>query len=303
MSRYIGCFIGSPADATIIRPVAKALGDRALLIEQPYVPVDDHFSDAHDAAMRGAAAVRSAWGARQMSCIVIAGDRPEALAAAVAATIRHIPIVHLHGGEVTEGAIDNKIRYAISALASLHCVSLPCYKDTLVGMRYSERDIFVTGAPSLDGLVSYKPRDPGIGQPFVLVSYYPATQGESPAEGMREVLRLVGDRHVVYSAPNTDAGFSQIEFPAHWQPHTRGDQSAWWNLLAYCDEAVGNSSSFIYDAAVMGTPVQIVGRRQEGRKRIEHTIQTAPLRIPRPCEACDGHAAERIAKLIRDRHP
>lgn len=297
----IAIFSGSDADRPIVLPVLEASSPDAYLI--PWTEKahpSDTAAEIATLAADATAYVAETLDNNHASCLVIAGDRAEALGAALAATCMRIPIVHLHGGETSLGAIDNKIRYAISALASVHCVSLPWYKDVLFSNGYPTKDIYVTGAPSLDGLFNYVPKDPGIGQPFTLVAYHPATLGESPEEGMAQIIAMTQGKTVVYSPPNTDEGHSRIVFPSHWIRHERGTQEAWWDLMAYCDEMIGNSSSMLYDAPVIGTPTTIIGHRQDGRKRVYYEARPSP-RVPLPCELCDGKAAQRVAEVIKAR--
>ena len=198
------------------------------------------------------------------------GDRWELLYAVPAVALLGVPLVHLHGGEVTEGAIDDRVRHAVSKLADLHCVSTERAAARLRQLGEPAERVFVTGAP-VAGPVSRTVRPPTthltrllgrpLARPLALVTYHPATAG-GPEPG-------VGARPTCWRpSPRRPA--------RHWSPHpgwTRGREAVlaadraggrprarrWWRstrsgadylpVLAAADVVVGNSSSGILEAA------------------------------------------------------
>lgn len=253
-----------------------------------------------------------------LACLIIVGDRSETLAAAQAALLIGLPIVHLHGGEISLGAIDNRIRHAISQLADLHCVATRASAERLIQFGIPQTAIVVSGAPGLDALFSATSRPQkkireAIGLkgdgPLVLLTYHPATAGEDPTvgitaccDGLDIALESKDDVGVIATAANNDAGGLVInnrlrEWCAR-HPERRKFVTAlgadYHPTLLAADLMLGNSSSGIIEAPAAGLPVINVGRRQEGREREPAAIvDVAPDR--------ELIAAE-ILKVISPRH-
>ena len=225
--------------------------------------------------------------------LLLLGDRTETLAAALAATCLRIPIVHLHGGETSTGAIDDACRHAITRLAHLHCVAHASFRTRLLGWGEAPERVVVSGAPALDALL--RATLPGraeleealgrpLGAPLVLLTHHPTSLGpDAPAAeveavlaGVRAGLGGVPDATVVCTRPNVDAGGAAIE--AALERHAQADPRLvlardlgslrWWGLMAQAQALVGNSSSGILEAPCFDLPVVNVGPRQEGRLRI-----------------------------------
>ncbi len=149
--------------------------------------------------------------------LVLLGDRYELLSAATAAFFLEVPIVHLHGGEVTEGAFDDTIRHAISKFASVHAVAAPEYRDRLVRAGEQPASVHVVGGFGVD-LVAATNRFTrseleaelgiAIGEQLLLVTYHPVTA--APHETQKEIDALVAalekfpDATVVFTLPNAD---------------------------------------------------------------------------------------------------
>jgi UDP-hydrolysing UDP-N-acetyl-D-glucosamine 2-epimerase len=251
-----------------------------------------------DAAIAAAAAATTAQLAPVLirlaaDALLVAGDRSETLAAALAATCLRLPIVHLHGGEITTGAIDDACRDAISQLAQLHAVAHAPARDRLIAMGIDARRIAVTGAPGLDAC--FAPVDAGaatelaahlkltdLPHPLITLTHHPATLGGDPTSEIAAVLAGVDaaicdhpDAVVVATAANCDAGGERINAALaahcanahHWRlVHALGHR-LYRTLLAHADVVVGNSSSGIIEAPVFGLPVLNIGARQDGRHR------------------------------------
>ncbi len=150
--------------------------------------------------------------------LLLLGDRFEALAAAQTALILRIPIAHVHGGEISEGAFDDAIRHAISKMATWHFPAAEPFRQRLIRMGTPPDRVFTTGAPGLDGLVD-GPRPPlaalgdiGLppGRPFALATWHPATAAdEDPVAGLTALLDALDarpDLAVLFTYPNADAG-------------------------------------------------------------------------------------------------
>lgn len=218
--------------------------------------------------------------------LVILGDRFEALAAAQAALILRIPIAHVHGGEISEGAFDDAIRHAISKMATWHFPAAEPFRQRLIRMGTPPDRVFTTGAPGLDGLLD-GPRPPlsalgDIGlppdRPFALATWHPATAAdEDPVAGLMQLLAALDarpDLGVLFTYPNADAGGRAIIAALDpWARARAGRVAAVPSLgharyraaLANAAVVLGNSSSGLIEAPAFGVPTVNIGARQRGR--------------------------------------
>lgn len=218
--------------------------------------------------------------------LVLLGDRSETLVAALAATLERVPLVHLHGGEESEGAIDNACRHALTKLSHLHLVSHPIHAERVLQMGEDPRTVVVVGAAGLDN--AYRDDLPsrteleaslggGLEAPVVLVTVHPTTLGGPPNEEVAAVAAAMAKVPATYvvTSPNADQGGADIsQFWRTWVPSHRnvllvsslGDRR-YWSLLRLASAVLGNSSSGIIEAPALGVPVINVGDRQRGRLR------------------------------------
>jgi len=218
--------------------------------------------------------------------LLLVGDRTEALAAGLAATLAKVPIVHLHGGEESEGAIDNACRHALTKLSHLHLVSHRVHADRVIQMGEDPATVVVVGAPALDQ--AYRDDLPGVDElsrelgvaldpPVVVVTMHPATLGAPAGDEVAAVAGAMARVQATYvvTAPNADAGGAEIG--DYWRRWARGRERValvealgdrrYWAMLRLADAVLGNSSSGIIEAPVLGVPVVNVGDRQRGRLR------------------------------------
>jgi len=227
--------------------------------------------------------------------VLLTGDRYEALAAAMAAYLQAVPIIHLHGGELTFGAMDDSIRHAITKLAHVHFTSTAVYARRIRQMGEEPWRVHNVGAPSLDGLRDEKPPgndelaeiigfDPA--EPTVLLTYHPATAAdEPPGRTFRTIARALDafDGHILVTGPNADPGSREIlREIGTWSRRNRRvahvpslGHRAYLALLARAVAMVGNSSSGIIEAASFRLPVLNIGDRQAGRLRPRNVVDTA----------------------------
>lgn len=275
--------------------------------------------------------------------ILIIGDRYEALSAAVAAAYMNILIVHVQGGEVS-GSIDESARHAISKFAQFHVPSTQRSADYLIRMGERADTILEIGCPSsdiarcLNRLVgpeminasgSGAEIDPT--NPYLLVVFHPTTTEFGGARAqMENMLEALGDIEMptVLLWPNIDAGSDHISkairvFRSETKPDwlrtlTNLSPEDYLKVLANAACAIGNSSSFVRDAGYFGTPVALVGARQDGRETDEHVVRSLPLR--HEISACirgqlshgryapsrlygDGYVSARIAEALATLKP
>lgn len=250
-----------------------------------------HGDDVAVHAARATTLVADALREERPDALVLLGDRLETMAAAVAATLATVPIVHLHGGEETEGALDNALRHAITKLAHLHLVSHEAHARRVRQMGEDPERVVVVGAAGLDNL--YRPDLPDraalegrlgmrLDPPVVLVTVHPATLGDVDEVGAVAAAMERVDARYVITQPNADAGGGPIRaFWTRWavgRPVVLSDalgEQAYWGLLRLADAVLGNSSSGIIEAPAAGAPVVDVGDRQRGRLRPAHVEHAA----------------------------
>lgn len=243
-------------------------------------------SDVAADSARALGTVGAALGEARPDALMLLGDRTETLAAAVAATIAGVPLVHLHGGEETEGAIDNACRHALTKLAHLHLVSHEVHGRRVAQMGEVADSIVVVGAggidnyyrddlpdrPALERMLKLRLMDP-----VVLVTLHPTTLGGDPGAEARALTEAMGqvDASYVLTLPNADEGASAIreQFISWGKRRERvvvvealGERN-YWGLLKLAAAVLGNSSSGVLEAPATGTWTINVGDRQLGRMR------------------------------------
>lgn len=222
--------------------------------------------------------------------VVLTGDRTETHAAAVAAVPLLLPIAHLHGGEVTRGAIDDVLRNSITKLAHLHFVSAQPHADRVMAMGEDPWRITVSGAPGLDGLRSRadaidslrEATGFGPGDGFLLVTVHPETMRAESVSQIRSLLEVLEatSRPVLFTGTNTDTGGEVIregiERYVRAHPDARLRETLGPDLyptaMRTAAAVVGNSSSGVIEAASLGAPVLDIGIRQEGRLRGRNVV-------------------------------
>ena len=226
--------------------------------------------------------------------LVVLGDRFEVLSAVSAATPFRIPVAHIHGGESTEGLIDEPIRHAITKMSHIHFTSTDTYKKRVIQMGERPENAFCFGAPGLDNIFNLKLMDreelsQDLGIPdngkLGVVTYHPVTLVKSTSEyQMSELLKALGERSYIYwvfTLPNADTGnrciIDMIEDFVSTNPD-KGKAFAslgnlrYLSLLSHAELMVGNSSSGIIEAPAFELPVVNIGDRQRGRIRAQNVI-------------------------------
>lgn len=265
------------------------------------LPLEDD-SPAGIARATGAAVagIADAFAAELPDLIVLLGDRYETLAAATAAALMRVPAAHLHGGEITEGAIDDSMRHAITKLSTLHFVSTEEYARRVIQMGESPESVFVVGALGVDNAlhtdlvpVGELESDLGFtfGFPTALVTFHPVTlddnDGVEQIEELLAALDAAPALRALITMPNADAGSQAIaQQLTSWAEANSVRAKVFSSLgrvrylsaMAACDVVVGNSSSGIIEAPSFGTPTVDVGDRQAGRVRAASVIHAEPER-------------------------
>lgn len=227
--------------------------------------------------------------------LLLIADRYELLAPAAVALALRIPIAHIEGGEISEGAIDDAVRNALTKMSHIHFTSTYAARQRVIGMGEEEWRVHRAGAPSIDHLrrQTLFTREEiesrlGIGfrQPTMLVAYHPVTINRDTtqeADALFEALAAIPDQ-LLFCYPNADAGSRALiertrSFMAgrkEGRVFTNLDAVTYWSLLRQVEVLVGNSSSGIMESASFALPTVNVGLRQQGRERARNVLDAAP---------------------------
>lgn len=242
--------------------------------------------------------------------VVILGDRFEILAAASAALIAGIPMAHLHGGELTEGAYDDAIRHALTKMAHLHFTAAETYRARVIQMGEDPARVWCVGGFGLDGVMKLdrmtRPEleqslGISLGETALMVTFHPETSsGTSPRTQMTELLAALEENsaQLVFTMPNADNEgrvlFGMIEdfvarHPSRAVAHTSLGQRRYLSALAEVDAVVGNSSSGLLEVPAFGKGTVNIGARQDGRLRASSVVD---------CAAEREAIAQAIAKVL-----
>lgn len=219
--------------------------------------------------------------------ILVLGDRFEILAAVMAALFYKIPVAHLHGGEITEGAYDDSIRHAVTKMSHLHFTSTEEYRQRVIQLGESPERVFYSGAIGIDNikhlkLLSKAELENSLGFRIegktVLVTYHPVTLDEVSAveqiDNLLESLDGISELRIIFTLPNSDTDGRIIiqkisEFVAKNKERSIAlpslGQLRYLSALQYVDAVVGNSSSGILEVPSFGKPTLNIGNRQKGR--------------------------------------
>lgn len=232
--------------------------------------------------------------------VVVLGDRFEILAAAQAAMFLRIPIAHIHGGELSFGAIDENIRHAITKMAHLHFVAAEPYKNRVIQLGECPEHVFNVGAPGLDHLqkttlLSRRALEKSL--PFVfgetnfLVTFHPATADttdiQQTADALLSALDHFPHAHIIFTLSNADASGRLLSHLMQTYAHQHADRcvafttlgsTKYLSILKEIDVMIGNSSSGLIEAPMWKKPCVNIGPRQDGRLKA-HTVIDCDIHI------------------------
>lgn len=269
--------------------------------------------------------------------VVVLGDRYELIPIVSAALVMRIPVAHIAGGDVTEGAIDDEVRNAVTMMSSIHFPGVLAASENIQRMRGSNKNVFAVGEVGLDSFNRLNLWDKeetaqqlhlDINQKWCLVTLHPETKlslenNLQMTENLYSAMKGIEGVQYVITKANTDFGGLQInefwEKVVNLNPHTMQlysslGQHRYLSFMKHADIVVGNSSSGIVEAPFMGTPVINIGDRQKGRficknviscgrsqKEIVDALQKA-INAPKIVDKYwgDGFSSERIVSKIKD---
>jgi GDP/UDP-N,N'-diacetylbacillosamine 2-epimerase (hydrolysing) len=232
--------------------------------------------------------------------VVLLGDRYEIFSAASAAAIARIPIAHISGGEVTQGAIDDVMRHAITKMSSLHFTAAKRYRDRVVQLGEDPKRVFNLGSLALDNiknlkLLSKSALEKEMGFKFnkrnIVVTFHPATIEREGADrqfsNLLQAIDDLKDTNIIFTKANADSGGKIInKMITDYVGRNRGKAAAfvslgclrYLSLLQYVDAAVGNSSSGISEAPSFKIGTINIGDRQKGRIKAKSIIDCKPTK-------------------------
>ncbi len=240
--------------------------------------------------------------------VVILGDRYEAFAAAAAAMIHRIPIAHIHGGELTLGAVDDSFRHSITKMSTLHFASTEIYRRRIIQLGESPERVFCVGALGVENIKTQKlmSKDElaeSIGfsfdKPYLMVTFHPVTLERNTAkeqfENLLQAFEEFQEYRIMFTKANADTDGRIINQMIDNYVAENGDKARaytslgmerYLSALGYCEMVIGNSSSGILEAPSFHIPTVNIGNRQDGRVRGKSVIDC-------------GCSAEEIAGAIR----
>ncbi|NJA07662.1 UDP-N-acetylglucosamine 2-epimerase (hydrolyzing) [Methylococcaceae bacterium WWC4] len=263
-----------------------------------------------------------AFGELNPDIVVVLGDRFEIFAAAQAAMNLRIPIAHIHGGELSEGAVDDAIRHALTKLSHLHFTAAEVYRQRVIQLGEQPQRVFNVGAPGLDNIARLPLLDrAGLEQAIdfklaernLLATFHPATlEAETAAEQFQQLLQALDAFpavRVIFTYSNADAGGRVIaglieDYRARWPERVAAFVSLgslrYLSAMRHVDAVVGNSSSGLLEAPAFKIPTVNIGDRQRGR-----LCAASVLHCPPQAEAIQaalekvwsGELAETLANL------
>ncbi|MFT6778861.1 MAG: GDP/UDP-N,N'-diacetylbacillosamine 2-epimerase (hydrolyzing) [Paraglaciecola sp.] len=225
--------------------------------------------------------------------MVVLGDRFEILSATSAALIAKVPVAHLHGGEISEGAVDDSMRHAITKMSHLHFVATQEYRDRVIQLGEQPANIFLVGGIGIDNikkckLMNKNELESSLGFSFgsknIIVTFHPATLGHlNSYDQMSELLAalsLLKNTNIIFTMPNADADSRIIgnminEFVgkyANCKSYVSLGYLRYLSCLQYVDAVVGNSSSGLIEAPSFKKGTINIGSRQDGRAKAKSVI-------------------------------
>ncbi|NVK31270.1 MAG: UDP-N-acetylglucosamine 2-epimerase (hydrolyzing) [Gammaproteobacteria bacterium] len=234
----------------------------------------------------------------QPDVLVVLGDRFEALAIAQAALVMKVPILHIHGGEKTEGAYDDAIRHAITKFSYFHATTTDVHRNRVIQLGEDPERVWNVGAIGLDHIARSElmSRDAlarslefDLDDDFFVVTYHPVTLAEEqPKEAFGELLKALDSfpkHRVILTYPNADDGGRQIMHmlkaygahdPARVLTSASLGQQRYLSAVKHCSAVIGNSSSGIIEVPSFHKPTINIGMRQKGRVAAQSVIHCEP---------------------------
>jgi UDP-hydrolysing UDP-N-acetyl-D-glucosamine 2-epimerase len=254
----------------------------------------DSAQDIAQSVGRGTIGFADAFEGLQPDIVLVLGDRYEILSAVQAAMIMNIAIAHLHGGELTEGAIDDSIRHAITKMSHLHFVAAEPYRQRVIQLGERPDRVFNVGSPGLDNIKKIKllkreefekAIDFKLGHINFLVTYHPVTLcREGPEKAIIALFKAIDEfpsSQIIFTMPNSDTGNKIIgqlidsyvkNNPCRAKSFLSLGQVRYLSAITNVNIVLGNSSSGLMEVPLFNKPTVNIGTRQKGRLRASSVI-------------------------------
>jgi len=219
--------------------------------------------------------------------LVLLGDRFESMAVAQAAMIACVPVAHIHGGETTEGLIDEAVRHSITKMSHIHFAATEEYENRIIQLGEQPERVFNFGAPGIDSIVKLDliERDEissainfNLNKPYFMVTYHPVTlENGGATDSLINLLKVLDDYpeyQLIITYPNADTHgrklieildeYKELNFERVLLIQSLG-QLRYLSLMKYCEVVIGNSSSGLIETPTFKVPTVNIGNRQKGR--------------------------------------
>lgn len=282
--------------------LTEKYGNTVDYIEQDHIEISykidilgEGINDPVEVVAKAVKEFASLYRAEKYDAIIILGDRYELYGFSIPALLFNIPIIHIHGGEKTEGAMDEKIRHSITKMASIHFASIEEYRKRIIQMGEQPQMVHAVGALGIDNIMQMpllgkdeleKKLQIGFAENTALVTFHPVTL-DSVEECKKQVTELLdalleSSMYSIITMPNCDTGGDEILDILLKYTNTHKDrfvfvkslgQINYLSCLKYVKLAIGNSSSGIIETASFHLPTINIGDRQKGRFAPENVIQ------------------------------
>lgn len=231
--------------------------------------------------------------------LIVLGDRYEVLAISATAMSQRIPITHLHGGETTEGAIDESIRHAITKMSFLHFTSTEEYRNRVIQLGENPERVFSVGAIGIENIVNEelitkteieKSINFALDKPFAIVTFHPVTLEDNKSKvqimELLDALSVFEDMKFIFTKANADSGGRIINQMIDEYVYKNDNSIAfdslgttrYLSLLRYSTMVIGNSSSGLLEVPSFGIPTINIGDRQKGRLQADSIINCEPIK-------------------------
>ncbi|MBQ6334441.1 MAG: UDP-N-acetylglucosamine 2-epimerase (hydrolyzing) [Erysipelotrichaceae bacterium] len=235
---------------------------------------------------------------RRPDVVLLLGDRFETFEVAAACTICRIPIIHIAGGETTEGAIDEVFRHSISKMSYLHLASTEAYRNRIIQLGEDPKRVYNTGALGVENVLNVKCLDKEelgkelsfeLDKPYAVVTFHPVTlENDSAIDQLHELLKVL-HRHqeMKFIITKANADLSGEKINAELEKFVVKNENCivvsslgtlkYFSAIKYCECVIGNSSSGIVEVPSFNKPTINIGDRQKGRIQADSTINCRPL--------------------------
>ncbi|MBQ4531290.1 MAG: UDP-N-acetylglucosamine 2-epimerase (hydrolyzing) [Lachnospiraceae bacterium] len=310
--------------------LVKKFGETIREIQADGVEIDEKISIMNEESQSMSEITATAMGRfgayfarNRLDLLIVLGDRYELMGICTAAMLNKIPIAHLHGGEITEGAMDESIRHAITKLSYLHFTSTEEYRKRVIQLGEEPERVFRVGATGIENilktsLLSKKELSESIGfsleKPYIVATYHPVTLSESSVEQqLQNFLRVVKEHkeyQYIITKANADNGGEIInEMLEKFAEENENvlvvsslGMKRYLSAVKYADFVAGNSSSGIIEVPSLKVPTINIGERQKGRIQAESVINCGESYEEISKAFCNAASeeAKRIAQFVRN---